>query len=187
MAVYSRFPYLWGSHYHPLPSFFPLPAMAEMGLEMSTPIGIAGYGCLGLLSASRMKRLEYFSVGGLMSSTSSHDCSHHTLPVCFVCHHIGSSLVNLHTTRYGGVRVMVAWRICRAASISIGCVRSMWLLIGTSLVSMALAVLQVLGDAWGLVCARSGCDGRCLQVDCHWLPWRDSKSRPSNVGTSRFL
>jgi hypothetical protein len=33
-------------------------------------------------------------------------------------------------TRYGGVRVMVAWHKCCAASISIGHVRSAWLVLG---------------------------------------------------------
>jgi hypothetical protein len=44
---------------------------------------------------------------------------HHTLPVGFVCHHMGSSRVILRMTRYGRVHVMVAWHICYAASISI--------------------------------------------------------------------
>jgi hypothetical protein len=76
--------------------------MAGVGLELSTPIGIAGYGCLGLPSASRSKRLEYSSVDGLTSSTSSHDFGHHTLPVGFVHHHMGFSRVILRMTRYGG-------------------------------------------------------------------------------------
>jgi hypothetical protein len=101
--------------------------MAGMGLETSTPIGIAGYGCLGLPSASRSKRLEYFSVGGLTSSTSSHDFGHHTLPVGFVRHHMGSSRVILRMTHYGGVRVMVAWHICYAASTFIAAgLKSEW-------------------------------------------------------------
>jgi hypothetical protein len=86
-----------------------------------------------------------------MSSTSSHDCGHHTLPVGFVCHDMGSSLVILHTTRYRGVCVMVMWHICHAASVSIGCMRSTWLLIGTSLVSRVLVLLQVLGGCGGLL------------------------------------
>src|SRR5882757_2046846 len=63
----------------------------------------------------------------------------------FVCCHIGPSSVNLRTTRYGGVHVMVAQRMCCAASISIARVRSAWLLIGTSPVSWTSVLLQVLG------------------------------------------
>jgi hypothetical protein len=125
--------------------------MAGVGLETSNPIGIAGYGCLGLPSASHPKRLEYFSVDGITSSTLSHDFGHHTLPVGFVCHHMGSSCVNLRMTCYGGVHVMVARHICCAASIFIGRMRSAWLLIGTSLVSRVSVLLQVLGDCGGLL------------------------------------
>jgi hypothetical protein len=72
-------------------------------------------------------------------------------PFFFVHHYIGPSIVNLHTTRYGGVHIMVAWHMCLVASISIGCVRSAWLLIGTSLVSRVSVLLQVLGGCGGLL------------------------------------
>jgi hypothetical protein len=85
--------------------------MAGVGLETFSPIGIAGYGCLGLPSASRLKRLENLSLFGLVSSNSSHDCGHHTLPMGLVRHHMGSSCVNLRMTHYGGVHVMVAQRM----------------------------------------------------------------------------
>jgi hypothetical protein len=59
--------------------------------------------------------------------------------------------VNLRMTRYGGVHVMVAQHMCCAASISIGRVRSAWLLIGTFLVSRVSVLLQVFGGCGGLL------------------------------------
>jgi hypothetical protein len=90
-------------------------------------------------------------VFGLVSSTLSHDCGHHTLPEGCVRRHMGFSHGNLRMTHYGGVHIMVAQHMCHAASISIGHVRSAWLLIGTSLVSRVSVLLQVVGGAWGLV------------------------------------
>jgi hypothetical protein len=46
---------------------------------------------------------------------------------------------------------MVAQHTCCAASISISCVRSTWLLIETSSVSRVSVLLQVLGGCGGLL------------------------------------
>jgi hypothetical protein len=65
-----------------------------------------------------------------------HHPLHHMTAVTAHCHffsvrhHIGPSIVNLRMTRYRGVHVMVAQRMCCAASISISCVRSAWLVLG---------------------------------------------------------